>query len=158
MVHSDEVVGVKQESIDIAPTSLAGANATAVASVDPFHPVAALVDPPQSAAAPSSSRVRVREVIDLVDSDDEDDDDAAAVSSVATATGSAQPRVKLESALVESLPQVKLEAIAVMRGALPMLSEVQLWELLSAHGHDPAAAIQAHILAQFAIGRRAQPQ
>jgi hypothetical protein len=101
----------------------------------------------------------VREVISLVDSDDDDDDDdAEAVSSVATATAAPGPRVKLESGLVESLPPVKLEAIAVMRGALPKLSEVQLWELLSAHGHDAAAAIQAHILAQFAIGRPAQPQ
>ena len=90
--------------------------------------------------------------------DSDEDDDAAAVSSVATATAAAEPRVKLESAPVESLPQVKLEAIAVMRGALPKLSESQLWELLSAHGHDATAAIQAHILAQFAIVRQAQPQ
>ena len=45
-----------------------------------------------------------------------------------------------------------------MRGALPQLSEVQLWELLSSHGHDPVAAIQAYNLAQFAIGRPSQPQ
>ena len=115
--------------------------------------------PPPLAAAFSPSRGQVREVIDLVNSDDDDDDDdegAAAVSSVATA----ESRVKLESGQIESLPQVKLEAIAVMRGALPIrkLSESQLWELLSAHGHDAAAAIQAHILAQFAIGRPAQDQ
>ena len=55
----------------------------------------------------------------------------------------------MESGLMESLPPVKLEAIAVMRGALPQLSEVQLWELLSAHGNDAAAAIQAHYSTQL---------
>jgi hypothetical protein len=86
----------------------------------------------------------VRAVIDLMDSDDED-----AVPPPPSATASAGVRVKLEAGLIESLPPVKLEAIAVMRGALPKLSEVQLWELLTAHSQDAAAAIQAHYSTQL---------
>ena len=151
---------VKQEPID---SSSASASPVAdIASFQPVYAITALRGLLRShSAALSSSRGRVREVFVLADSDDDNDDDdndAAAVSSVATVTAAAGPRVKLESALIESLPPVKLEAIAVMRGALPQLSEVQLWELLTSHGHDAAAAIQAHILAQFAIGRPVQPQ
>lgn len=127
-------VAVKSEPVDrdaarppLTVCAVAAAAAPAAAS-----PVA------QPTAATRSRPPPSRTVIDLMDSDDEADAPAAPPS-----TDGAGVRVKLESA-APPLPQVKLEAIAVMRGALPLLNETQLWELLRTHGHDAAAAIRAH--------------